>query len=72
MADELRSFLGFSNSTSSTNSTQRSKRWLTALRASIAFKIAYAYGLRRQELVMLDLTDFGPDPHAPSYQITER
>lgn len=26
------------------------------------------YGLRRQELVMLDLTDFGPNPHVPSYQ----
>jgi len=45
-----------------------SKRWLTALRDSIAFKIGYAYGLRRQELVMLDLTDFGPNPHVPSYQ----
>jgi integrase/recombinase XerD len=42
--------------------------WLTALRDSIAFKIGNAYGLRRQELVMLDLTDFGPNPHVPSYQ----
>jgi hypothetical protein len=40
-----------------------SKRWLTALRDSIAFKIGYAYRLRRRELVMLDLTDFGPNPH---------
>ena len=45
-----------------------SKRWMTALRDSIAFKIGYAYGLRRQELVMLDLTDFGSKPHVPSYQ----
>ena len=37
-----------------------SKRWLTALRDSTAFKIGYAYGLRRPELVMLDLTDLGP------------
>jgi integrase/recombinase XerD len=44
-----------------------SKRWLTALRDSIAFKIGYAYGLRRRELVMLDMTDFGPNPHVPSY-----
>lgn len=44
-----------------------SKRWLTALRDSIAFKIGYAYGLRRRELVMLDLTDFGPNPHVPGY-----
>ena len=44
-----------------------SKRWLTALRDSIAFKIGYAYGLRRRELVMLDLTDFGPNPHVPRF-----
>ncbi|OOK73489.1 phage integrase, N-terminal SAM-like domain protein [Mycobacterium kansasii] len=44
-----------------------SKRWLTALRDSTAFKIGYAYGLRRRELVMLDLTDFGPNPHVPTY-----
>ena len=44
-----------------------SKRWLTALRDSIAFKIGYAYGLRRRELVMLELTDFGPNPHVPDY-----
>ena len=41
-----------------------SKRWVTALRDSIAFKVGYAYGLRRRELVMLDLTDFGPNPAA--------
>jgi hypothetical protein len=44
-----------------------SKRWLTAVRDSTAFKIGYAYGLRRRELVMLDLTDFGPNPHVPRY-----
>jgi integrase/recombinase XerD len=37
-----------------------SKRWRTALRDSTAFKVGYAYGLRRRELVMLDMTDFGP------------
>ncbi|TXH16319.1 MAG: site-specific integrase [Mycobacterium sp.] len=44
-----------------------SKRWLTALRDSTAFKIGYAFGLRRRELVMLDLTDFGPNPHVARY-----
>jgi integrase/recombinase XerD len=44
-----------------------SKQWLTGLRDSIAFKVGYAFGLRRQELVMLDLTDFGPNPHVPRY-----
>jgi hypothetical protein len=32
-----------------------SKRWLPALRDSIAFKVCYAYGLRRREVTMLDL-----------------
>lgn len=27
----------------------------------------YAYGLRRRQLVMLDLTNFGPNPHVPRY-----
>jgi integrase/recombinase XerD len=44
-----------------------SKRWLTALRDSTAFKICYADGLRRRVLVMLGLTDFGPNPHVTSY-----
>ncbi len=39
-----------------------SKRWLPALRDSIAFKVCYAYGMRRREITMLDLEDFGPNP----------
>lgn len=45
-----------------------SKRWLPALRDSIAFKVCYAYGLRRRELAMLETTDFGPNPHVPKYK----
>lgn len=44
-----------------------SKRWLPLLRDSTAFKLCYAYGLRRRELTMLELTDFGPNPHVPTY-----
>jgi len=44
-----------------------SKRWLPVYRDSIAFKLCYAYGLRRRELTMLDLQDFGPNPHVPDY-----
>lgn len=44
-----------------------SKRWLTLFRDSIAFKLCYAYGLRRRELAMLDVYDFGPNPHVPDY-----
>jgi site-specific recombinase XerD len=43
------------------------KGWLTALRDGAVLKIAYAFGLRRRELVMLDLADFGANPHAPEF-----
>ena len=39
----------------------------TALRDAAALKTAYAFGLRRRELVMLDLADFGANPHAPEF-----
>jgi site-specific recombinase XerD len=44
-----------------------SKSWLTTLRDAAAFKTAYAFGLRRRELVMLELADFGRNPHAAEF-----
>jgi integrase len=43
------------------------KGWLAALRDATALKTAYAFGLRRRELVMLDLADFGANPQAPEF-----
>jgi hypothetical protein len=43
------------------------KRWLPALRDSTAIKVAYAFGLRRRELTMLEYVDFGPNPKVPAY-----
>ena len=43
------------------------KGWLTAMRDAAALKIAYGWGLRRRELVMLELGDFGTNPHAPEF-----
>ncbi|MER6952293.1 tyrosine-type recombinase/integrase [Nonomuraea sp. NPDC000554] len=43
------------------------KGWLSALRDSAAFKTAYAWGLRRREVIMLDLEDFGPNPQASEF-----
>lgn len=43
------------------------KGWLAALRDATALKTAYAFGLRRREVVMLDLADFGANPHAPEF-----
>jgi hypothetical protein len=44
------------------------KRWLSAFRDATLFKVAYAYGLRRTEVAMLDMVDFGPNPHGPEFE----
>jgi integrase/recombinase XerC len=43
------------------------KGWLAAFRDAALFKVAYGYGLRRTETAMLDLADFGANPHAPEF-----
>jgi site-specific recombinase XerD len=43
------------------------KGWLPAFRDAALFKIAYAYGLRRNEVRMLDAADFGRNPHAVEF-----
>lgn len=37
------------------------------MRDGAALKTTYAWGLRRREVVMLDLADFGSNPHAPEF-----
>ncbi|WP_328522873.1 tyrosine-type recombinase/integrase [Kribbella sp. NBC_00359] len=64
---ELQAFVDAADDIVDEEFARGSKRWLPALRDSIAFKIAYAYGLRRRELAMLEYVDFGPNPHVPSY-----
>jgi site-specific recombinase XerD len=43
------------------------KGWLPAFRDATLFKTAYAYGLRRNEVRMLDVADFGRNPHAAEF-----
>jgi integrase/recombinase XerC len=43
------------------------KGWLAAFRDATILKVAYAWGLRRNEVRMLDLTDFGTNPHAVEF-----
>ena len=43
------------------------KGWLPAFRDATLFKIAYGCGLRRNETRMLDVTDFGTNPHAHEF-----
>jgi integrase/recombinase XerC len=43
------------------------KGWLAAFRDATLFKVAYAFGLRRNETRMLDVADFGPNPRAVEF-----
>jgi site-specific recombinase XerD len=43
------------------------KGWLAAMRDAAALKTTYAWGLRRREAVMLELADFGSNPHAAEF-----
>ncbi|MEV4604897.1 hypothetical protein AB0K15_47070 [Amycolatopsis sp. NPDC049253] len=43
------------------------KGWLPAFRDAVMFKTAYAFGLRRPETRMLDLADFGRNPHVSEF-----
>lgn len=43
------------------------KGWLPAFRDSVIFKTAYGWGLRRNEVRMLDVGDFGVNPKAPEF-----
>jgi hypothetical protein len=38
-----------------------------AFRDAALFKLAYGYGLRRNEVRMLDMADFSPNVHAPEF-----
>ncbi len=42
------------------------KGWLAAFRDASLFKVCYAFGLRRREVAMLDVTDFTANPAAPA------
>jgi len=43
------------------------KGWLPAFRDAVLFKVAYAYGLRRNEVRMLDTADFSRNPQGPEF-----
>jgi integrase/recombinase XerC len=43
------------------------KGWLSNYRDATVFKITYAWGLRRREVSMLEMEDFGINPQAPEF-----
>jgi len=64
---ELQDFLDHADEQVLRAQTLGRKGWLAAYRDAVVFKIAYSYGLRRNEVRMLDVTDFGANPHAPGF-----
>ena len=46
---------------------QGKKGWLATFRDATILKTAYAFGLRRTETAMLDVSDFGRNPEAPEF-----
>ncbi|WP_241993099.1 tyrosine-type recombinase/integrase [Cryobacterium frigoriphilum] len=47
--------------------SQGKKGWMAAFRDATIFKTAYAFGTRRAETQMLDVSDFGRNPEAPEF-----
>ena len=43
------------------------KGWVPAFRDATMLKVAYGWGLRRHEVVMLERHDFGANPRAPEF-----
>ncbi|MGW9156106.1 tyrosine-type recombinase/integrase [Microbacterium sp. NPDC055665] len=66
---ELQTLFDFIDDLVDSERVKGSKRWTTLLRDSMAFKLCYAFGLRRRELAMLELNDFGPNPYIPQYGV---
>jgi integrase/recombinase XerC len=62
---ELQAFFDAADDRVERAACSRRKGWLAAFRDSTLFKVIYGWGLRRRESVMLDLTDFTPNPAAP-------
>ena len=63
--DELQAFFDHADGEVARIRAAGRKGWLPAFRDATLFKIAYGYGLRRNETRMLDVADFGTNPHAP-------
>ena len=65
--DELQALFDYTDDQVTVIRAAGRKGWLAAFRNAALFKVAYGYGLRRTETAMLDLADFGANPHAPEF-----
>jgi integrase/recombinase XerC len=65
--DELQAFFDFCDEQVRGRRALRRKGSLAALRDSAMFKVCYGWGLRRAELVGLDVADFHRNPRLPRF-----
>lgn len=65
--DELQVFFDHADAEIARIRNAGRKGWLPAFRDATLFKTAYAYGLRRNEVRMLDLADFGRNHSVPEF-----
>jgi len=66
-ADELQAFFDHADEQAGAARGLGRKGWLPAFRDAVLFKVAYAWGLRRNETRMLDVVDFGLNPKAVEF-----
>ena len=64
---ELQAFFDFCDEQVAGRRALRRKGALAALRDAALFKVAYGWGLRRTELIRLDVIDLSPNPRAPVF-----
>ena len=65
--EELQRFFDYCDERVAAAGRSGRKGWLAAYRDAVLFKTIYAWGLRRREAVMLEVTDWGPNPRAPQF-----
>ncbi len=65
--DELQDFFDCADNRVARTRQLGRKGWVAGFRDATLFKCAYAWGLRRNEVRMLDVTDFGANPRSPEF-----
>lgn len=65
--DEVQALFDEADKRVATARRARRKGALAAFRNGVAIKVAYAWGLRRREVAMLELADFGRNPQVPEF-----
>jgi site-specific recombinase XerD len=64
---ELEAFFDYADEQVEVIRSAGRKGWWPAFRDATLFKVAYAFGLRRNEVRMLDAADFGRNPRGPEF-----